>query len=72
MIAMPAMSSTARAAACLPHVCWAAAAARLPPYGTPGEPLAVHPVPDEVFTLPDGTRLPARVWLPPDGQRPPP
>ena len=43
---------------------------RLPPYGTPGEPLAMHPVPDETFTLPDGTRLPARVWLPPAGQAP--
>ena len=43
---------------------------RLPPYGTPDAPLAMHPVPDETFTLPDGTRLPARVWLPQAGQAP--
>ncbi len=70
MIAMLAMSSTARAAALACLMTLAGCAARLPPYGTPGAPLAVHPVPDDTFTLPDGTRLPARVWLPPDGQAP--
>ncbi len=47
-----------------------ACANRLPPYGTPGTPLALHPVPDEVFTLADGTRLPASVWLPATGTPP--
>ncbi len=39
--------------------------ARLPPYGVTGEPLTSHPAADFAFTMPDGTVLPARVWLPP-------
>ena len=70
MIAVAAMSSTVRLAlAAALTLALGACAARLPPYGTPGTPLALHPVPDEVFTLPDGTRLPASVWLP-TGQAP--
>ncbi len=71
MIAVAAMSSTVRrllAAALVLGL--GACAPRQLPFGTPGAPLALHPVPDEVFTLPDGTRLPARVWLPP-GATPP-
>ena len=70
MIAMLAMSSTPRALLACLVLLLGGCAARLPPYGAPGQPLALHPVPDEVFTLPDGTRLPARVWLPPGGQVP--
>ena len=70
MIAMLAMSSTARAALACLALLMGGCAERLPPYGTPDAPLAMHPVPDEMFTLPDGTRLPARVWLPPAGQPP--
>ena len=71
MIAVAAMSSTTRLllAAAL-SLGLGACADRLPPYGTPGTPLALHPVPDEVFTLPDGTRLPASVWLPAAGRPP--
>ena len=64
MIAVAAMSSTIRLMLAALVLGLGACSARLPPYGTPGTPLALHPVPDEVFTLPDGTRLPARVWLP--------
>ena len=71
MIAVAAMSSTVRLLlAAVLALAVGGCAARLPPYGTPGTPLALHPVPDEVFTLPDGTRLPASVWLPPPGQAP--
>ncbi len=70
MIRMLAMSSTARAALACLALLMGGCANRLPPFGTPDAPLAIHPVPDEVFTLPDGTRLPARVWLPPAGQPP--
>ena len=64
------MSSTARAAAASLLLLLGACAARLPPYGVAGQPLAAHPVADEAFTMPDGARLPTRVWLPPDGQAP--
>ena len=71
MIAVAAMSSTARA--CLAAsflLLLGACAARLPPYGTADVPLIVHPVADEVFTMSDGARLPVRVWLPQAGQPP--
>ena len=64
MIAMPAFSSTARALLACVALCAAGCTARLPPYGTADEPLLLHPVADESFTLPDSTVLPARVWLP--------
>ena len=70
---MRAMSSTLRAAlrvAATSLLLLGGCAARLPPYGMPAEPLAMHPVADDAFTLPDGTRLPVRVWLPADGQAP--
>ncbi len=71
MIAMRAMSSTVRAAIiALTLLAVAGCAARLPPYGVADQPLSVHPTPDEVFTMPDGTRLPVRVWLPTDGAAP--
>ncbi|WP_158742428.1 alpha/beta fold hydrolase [Acidisphaera sp. L21] len=70
MIAMLAMSSTLRATLACLALLLGGCATRLPPYGTPGQPLTMHPVPDDTFTLPDGTRLPARVWLPPDGRAP--
>lgn len=64
------MSSTARrlfvAVALLATGC----AAHLPPSAVAETPLLVHPVPDDSFTLPDGTRLPVRVWMPADGQTP--
>ena len=63
MITGAAMSSTTRALVAA-ALLLAGCSPRLPPYGTPVEPLAVHPVADEVFVLPDGTRLPARAWLP--------
>ena len=71
MIALWAMSSTARAAAAalvllLGRLRRPAAALRR------GGPTARHPsgAGRGVHVLPDGTRLPARVWLPPDGQAP--
>ena len=69
------MNSTVRAAALIAFAAPAFAAlsacsARLPPYGTPGEPMVMHPVADDAFTLPDGTRAPVQAWLPPDGQAP--
>ncbi len=70
MIAVAAMSSTARLLAAAFTLLLGACSARLPPYGTPDAPLLLHPVADEVFTLPDGARLPASVWLPPGGQAP--
>ena len=70
MIALWAMSSTARAAAVSLLLLLGACAARLPPYGVADKPVASHPAADEAFTMPDGARLPARVWLPPDGQAP--
>ena len=70
MIAVAAMSSTIRILLAAALLTLGACADRLPPYGTPGTPLVLHPVPDEVFTMADGARLPASVWLPPDGQAP--
>ena len=70
MIAVAAMSSTVRLLAAACALLLGACSARLPPYGTPDAPLAQHPVADELFTLPDGARLPARVWLPESGQAP--
>ena len=70
MIAMLAMSSTVRAAlACLAAPAGGLRRSGCRPTARRTQPLATHPVPDEVFTMPDGTRLPARVWLPPDGRR---
>lgn len=34
------------------------------------QPLVLHPVPDEQFTMTDGAVLPVRVWPPADGQPP--
>jgi acylglycerol lipase len=70
MIAMPAMSSTTRAAVASLLLLLGACSARPPPYGVADRGLAVHPVADDAFTMADGTRLPARVWLPPDGTAP--
>jgi alpha-beta hydrolase superfamily lysophospholipase len=72
MITTVAMSSTIRAASLLllGLLGLGACSARLPPYGTPDQTLVMHPVADEVFTMADGTQLPARVWLPADGQAP--
>ena len=70
MIAMLAMSSTARAALACWFLLLGGCAARLPPYGTPDAPLAMHPVPDDTFVMPDGVRLPVRVWLPPPSKPP--
>jgi acylglycerol lipase len=64
------MSSTARRLSLVLALLAAGCAARLPPYGAAEPPLLMHPVPDESFTLPDGARLPVRVWMPPDGQTP--
>ncbi len=80
MIAMLAMSSTARrrrfalsllapavlAVALLGSGC----AARVPSAGGSDETLLRHPVADDAFIMPDGTKLPVREWLPPGGQPP--
>ncbi len=70
MIAMPAVSSIARVLLACLGASLAGCAARLPPYGRADQPLTAHPAADERFTLPDGTVLPARVWLPSDGRPP--
>ena len=70
MIAVLAMSSTARCLAVAMALLAAGCAARLPPFGMADQPLAMHPVPDERFTMPDGATLPARAWLPPGGKPP--
>ena len=69
MIAVAAMSSTARLSTT--RLCAAAALLllagcgnRLPPYGAPEQPVASAALPDTMFTMADGTVLPARVWLP--------
>ncbi len=69
MIAVAAMSSTAR---CSPPPAPVAGRLRRPAAALrhAGHAAGVHPVPDDVFTMADGARLPARVWLPPDGQAP--
>ena len=74
---MPAMSSTARRHRLLSCLFLAAfalwgtgCAAPMPGAGAGAETLLLHPVPDDQFTLPDGTILPARVWLPPGGVAP--
>ena len=74
---MPAMSSTARGHRFLCSVFLAAfallgtgCAASPPGAGVGSETLLLHPVPDDQFTLADGTVLPARVWLPPGGAPP--
>ena len=67
MIATVAMSSTIRAllaALALASALGGCAASRLPPYGVTGEALTSHPAADSSFTMPDGTVLPARMWLP--------
>ncbi len=69
MIAVLAMSSTARALLACTLLLLAGCAARLPPYGVADQPIKGQPpAPDTVFTMADGVRLPVRVWLPPDGQ----
>ena len=41
------------------------------PAPDPGvEALLMHPIPDDQFTMPDGTVLPVRVWMPPGDQAP--
>jgi acylglycerol lipase len=74
---MPAMSSTARRHRLLGSVFLVAfaalgtgCAATSPGAGPGAETLLMHPVPDDQFTQPDGTILPARVWLPPGGVAP--
>jgi acylglycerol lipase len=80
MIAMLAMSSTPRRqrfvrpwlrpAILTLALLGAGCAARLPsPAGT-DQTLLTHPMADDAFTMPDGARLPVRVWLPPGGQAP--
>jgi acylglycerol lipase len=74
MIAMLAMSSTVRrlrlAALAALALLGAGCAARTPLDGASDQPLLMHPVADDHFTLPDGTILPVRAWLPP-GEQPP-
>lgn len=70
MIAMRAMSSTARAALVGLALLAAGCTARLPPFGSADEPLAVHPVANDAFTMPDGVVLPVRAWLPTLGKPP--
>jgi alpha-beta hydrolase superfamily lysophospholipase len=76
MIAMLAMSSTARARRLIPALFLLAftlmsggCAASWPGSGAP-DTLLMHPVPDSQFTMPDGAVLPVRDWLPPDGTPP--
>ncbi len=65
MIAVATMTATARAfAAALLLLGLGACSARLPPYGVPDQPVAMHPVADDVFVMNDGTRLPVTTWLP--------
>ncbi len=68
---MATMYSILRVAATFLVLLAAGCAARLPPFGVADQPVAgATPPPDETFTLPDGTVLPARVWLPADGRPP--
>ncbi len=71
MIAMATMYSILRAAAMSLVLLTAGCAGRLPPFGVADQPIVgATPPPDEMFTLPDGTVLPVRVWLPAPGQPP--
>ncbi len=67
MIAMPAMSSTARLFLVLALLLSGCAGGHgLSPALVAARAAAPRP-PDEVFTMPDGARLPVRVWRPADG-----
>ena len=47
-----------------------ACSSRLPPYGMSDQPLVLHPVADDAFTMADGLSLPVRAWLPDSGLPP--